>query len=287
MQSYFYPITRTNFSFEDDNINVVFKKVGNFRTTSALKSSCSIIVTVKDEASVINSFYDNLVDFIEKYNISEPKSNLPYIREIIFVDGGSQDNTVKLIERKVGKSQSFSVIIAMQPLGTKLAYAEYLGATIATGDYIIKIDGDGQHNVSIAYELLKHSSKFDVVIASRYIGSGGSRWSPMRGIISRIARAEFHVVFPHLRNVKDPLSGFFLCKRSILPNKPPHKDGFKYLMHILAITSKIKVHEIPYIIEERKLGESKILSSGHKMILNYNKELINCIKIRLNTAGKI
>ena len=275
-----------NIPYEDESLRVIFKKEGNNPEYENKMRTCSIVVTVKNEAPNIASLYNNLHDLVENNNQSQKKLAFPFVKEIIIVDGGSTDGTIDILGGLADRIRSFTLIVIKQPLNTKLAYAEYCGAMTASGDYIVKMDGDGQHDVSTAIDMLKNASNYDIVIASRHIEDGGSKWKPIRGVISRAAKAEFHALFPRLWHVKDPLSGFFLCKRDALPKIPPNKNGFKYLLHILALKPGLRVLEVPFIIQERSFGQSKIAASARSMVLNYNRELIYCYRLHRKALRK-
>lgn len=100
--------------------------------------------------------------------------------DIIVIDDGSDDNTAKVI-RKMG--------IHVISLPFNMGY----GAALQTGykyahtkghDYLVQIDGDGQHDPAYITSLLTSLKKkeADVIIGSRFLGHGGYKPSMLRGL---------------------------------------------------------------------------------------------------------
>ena len=61
-----------------------------------------------------------------------------------------------------------------------------------------------------------------------------------------------------LTRVKDPLSGFFACRRDVISGMPLTGQGFKILLEILAQGMYSRVIEYPISFCERRTGRSKI-----------------------------
>ena len=68
-----------------------------------------------------------------------------------------------------------------------------------------------------------------------------------------------HALLRETRSIKDPMSGFFIFRRSILDGKKIESSGYKVLLELLVKSgSETKVTEIPYVFGKRILGESKL-----------------------------
>src|SRR6266581_602649 len=94
------------------------------------------------------------------------------------------------------------------------------------------------------------------VVASRYVpGADIESWPVRRHLISLgatlIARIGLRV------RCRDPLSGFFVFRRSFLRSVRIRGDGNKPLLEILVQAQPI-VSEVPYIFRNRRNGESKL-----------------------------
>ena len=124
----------------------------------------AIVVPAFNEAKVISKVISDLL------------KNAPQNSEIIVVNDGSEDFTLRELEKFSGQITIFSHLINCG-----------LGAAIATGfsyakendfNYMITIDADGQHRVKDLKKVFTAllENKTDVVIGSRLINSKGMPW---------------------------------------------------------------------------------------------------------------
>jgi dolichol-phosphate mannosyltransferase len=105
------------------------------------------------------------------------------------------------------------------------------------------------------------SGKSDLVIASRYVQSGDASagFSTARRLSSMLGNALTNILLK--TNVSDPMSGFFMLKRSIIDAVAPKLSpgGFKLLVDILVSSpSGLRVSEKPYVFRPRQVGQSKL-----------------------------
>jgi dolichol-phosphate mannosyltransferase len=206
------------------------------------------------------------------------------ISELVFVDDGSSDGTVQLLRSLALSADglSISVIERQYPVGP--ANAEICGICHCSNDLVVKLDADGQHPVSFVEKLLQsYSPDIDLVIASRYIHGGESNRSRIRGVISRIARLMAKAAVPSARRVGDPVSGYFLVRRNLVTDLDPSKSRYKLLLHILAANSGLKFVEVPYRMEDRRKGQSKIVGVSLDYAVKYVIELVGYWRL---TVGK-
>ena len=190
--------------------------------------------------------------------------------ETIVVDDNSPDGTGKIVEdyiSSIKKMAEDTIDIIHRKTKNGLSSAILNGIQSAKGDVIVIMDSDFSHPPHIIpkmIEAFKHH-RCDMVVASRYINGGRVLgWNIKRRIISKgatlIAKKGLGV------KIKDPMSGFFAFRKSIIKETNFDALGYKFLLEVLVKTKGIKVKEIPYTFENRKFGSSKLSSS---MILYY------------------
>lgn len=181
--------------------------------------------------------------------------------EVIFVDD-STDNTPDVITQ-VGQEFPFDVSVIARPAERRngLGMAVVEGITAAKAEWICVMDGDLQHPPEVIPQLLAHAQETGatLVAASRLTDGGstaGLSWR--RKIISYTLAVASRALFPsRLRQLTDPLTGFFLVKREALVPDTLRPEGFKILLEILVRTPHLRLAELPFEFGERLSGESK------------------------------
>lgn len=135
------------------------------------------------------------------------------------------------------------------------------GIRRARGEWLCVLDADLQHPPEMIPELLATAirEKLDVVIGSRYVDGGqDNALSTGRRMVSRTCAMAAKTLFPiRLRNVTDPLSGFFLLRREAINTDELHPHGFKILLEILGRNPKLTAGEVGFDFTERYAGVSK------------------------------
>lgn len=180
--------------------------------------------------------------------------------EILFVDD-STDATPDVI-RTVAASAPVPVrlIHRDKPTGG-LGGAVIQGLAEAAADACLVIDGDLQHppeKIPEMWERFSHGD-VDVVIASRYAGGGTAHGlaDRTRVLVSKASTALTRAMFPvRLREVSDPMTGFFLIDRRSVDQAVLRPRGFKILLEILA-RRPMRIAEVPFDFADRHAGESK------------------------------
>ena len=99
----------------------------------------------------------------------------------------------------------------------------------------------------------------DLVIASRYCGQGrADGLGPVRARISTACGSAARLLFPlRLGGVTDPMSGFFLVRRSAVDLDALRPRGFKILLELLVRGPGLRTTEVGYAFASRSAGESK------------------------------
>src|SRR5512147_1129420 len=182
--------------------------------------------------------------------------------EVLFVDD-STDDTPEVI-RKLQEWFPLEVrLIARPPERRKngLGGAVVEGFQQARGTWVCVMDADLQHPPEVIPQLLYQAKKTgaDLVMGSRLApGGDASSLGFKRMFISQTFAWVTKIAFPaRLRNVTDPLTGFFLTRRAALKMEELKPDGFKILLEILVSQPELKVSEVPIHFGQRHAGESK------------------------------
>jgi dolichol-phosphate mannosyltransferase len=220
------------------------------------------------EVSLIIPTYnerENLHALIER--ISGSLTGYEY--EVVVVDDNSIDGTGQLADEL---SEKYPIRVIHRAGKEGLASAIVDGYKLAEGEILGVLDADLQHPPEKISNLLKEiKNGKDIAIASRYIkNSGIEKWSFKRKIISKGSMILAYLIFPKIRPIKDPLSGFFLIKRSVVNNIILNPVGYKILLEILVRGRYSNVVEVPYVFRDRNAGKSNL---NIKEQINYLQHL--------------
>jgi dolichol-phosphate mannosyltransferase len=120
----------------------------------------------------------------------------------------------------------------------------------------------------------------DMTVASRHVlGGGVSDWSIGRRIVSRTAQVIGLLLLPGVvGRVSDPLSGYFMIRRTAIEGVELSPLGYKILIEVLARGHFPWIGEVPYVFHERALGGSKATAGVY---LDYLRHLL-----RLRLSGR-
>ncbi|HZR30288.1 MAG TPA: polyprenol monophosphomannose synthase [Terriglobales bacterium] len=183
--------------------------------------------------------------------------------ELIVIDDDSRDGTESIVKHVAQQDTRVRLLLRQNQRGLAGAIAH--GWRHSQAEVLGVIDADLQHPPEVLPELWKTmQAGHDLVIASRYAAPGGMReWNLIRRLLSKIStRLAWPFQRPGIR-VKDPLSGFFLVRRSSLDGISLQPEGFKILLEILVKGRIRSVAEVPFVFGLRQAGSSKAdLSTG-------------------------
>jgi len=182
--------------------------------------------------------------------------------EIIFVDD-STDDTPDAIEALRGHYRPETILIHRpeQQRGDGLGGAVVRGLRAARAPWVCVMDADLQHPPELLPRMLAATEEdsVDLVVASRYCGGGeANSFGRLRATISQGSTNVARAMFPNrLRNVTDPMSGFFLVRRDAINLEALQPNGFKILLEIIGRSPGLRTTEVPFQFGTRHAGESK------------------------------
>ena len=180
--------------------------------------------------------------------------------EVIFVDDDSPDGTAHEARELAQQDRRVRCI---QRVGRRgLASAVIEGALSSSAPLIAVMDGDLQHDDTILPEMIRQlrASDLDVVVGSRYVAGGAlNEWDSTRKQMSRFATSLAAGLVP--RDLRDPMSGYFVVRSELLRSIVPRLSGYGYkiLLDLFASSPRpLRFVEVPYSFRSRRHGESKL-----------------------------
>jgi dolichol-phosphate mannosyltransferase len=230
----------------------------------------SVIVPTFNEALNIDRLVTQLAQLLD-----EP---FGHRYEIIIVDDNSPDRTWELAQKLVGERPPLRVMRREQERG--LSTAVIRGWQAARGEVLCVIDADLQHPPDVVlalYRIIERGA--DIAVASRHLEGGGvSDWSMVRRIVSRTAQLIGLLILPGVvGRVTDPMSGYFMIRRSAIEGVELNPLGYKILIEVLARGKLPWVGEVPYVFIERAHGGSKATA---RVYVDYLRHLL---RLRLSS----
>src|SRR5947208_3144549 len=196
---------------------------------------------------------ENIEQLLAELASVAPRLNGP--AEVVLVDDRSPDGTAELAG-ELGRGKGLNVRVVTRNGPRSLGGAIAHGLDVCRRDLVCVMDADLSHPPGLIPSLIESLDGADGVVASRYVpGADIQSWPARRHLMSfgatLIARIGLRVPCP------DPLSGFFVFRRSFLRSVRIRGDGNKPLLEILVQARPI-VSEIPYVFRNRRNGESKL-----------------------------
>lgn len=202
--------------------------------------------------------------------------------EVVFVDD-STDNTPDVI-RKLQEWFPLPIKLIQRRRGLRkdgLGGAVVEGFKASQAKWMFVMAADMQHPPEMVPQMLLQAQKTgaDMVLGSR-LASRGNASSP--GFTHRLISYAFawttRMTFPQrLHGVSDPLTGFFMARRTAINPDELQPDGFNILFQILVSHPNLKVVELPIPIGYHNTGESKV---SVRETVKFFREMI-----RLHLAG--
>ncbi|MBU6430872.1 MAG: polyprenol monophosphomannose synthase [Patescibacteria group bacterium] len=203
----------------------------------------SLIIPTYNEAKNVPFLIEEIFGAVDKNKID---------LEFIIVDDNSPDGTGKIAEELASK-YPVRVIHRRGKLGLGTAVIE--GFKLSKREYMGAMDGDMSHNPVILNQMISSLVDNDIAIGNRFgEGSGIENWGLHRRMISGAGVFLAKI----LTRTKDPLSGYFFMKKSVISGVKLKTTGYKILFEILVKGNYKKVKEFPYTFRMRKYSASKL-----------------------------
>ena len=181
--------------------------------------------------------------------------------EVIVVDDNSKDGTIDVLRQLGSLDRRIRSIRRIRRRGLSGACLE--GILSSSAPIVAIIDADLQHDERLLPRLYErmNSANVDLAVATRYReqDTASEGFSGIRHVGSQLANKLASIVISS--PLSDPMSGFFMIRRSIVEELAPRlsQRGFKLLLDIVATARRpLKIEEISYTFRPRLHGESKL-----------------------------
>jgi glycosyltransferase involved in cell wall biosynthesis len=173
--------------------------------------------------------------------------------EVIVIDDGSSDDTAAEAEKAGAKVYS-------HPYNIGNGAAVKSGIRIASGDVLVFMDGDGQHDPAEIEKLLEYMPEYDMVVGARSIANQASLG---RALGNKIYNwfASYVAKF----SIKDLTSGFRAVKINIARNflyLLPNTYSYPTTLTLGVLRSGLSVKYVPIKTKKREGGKSNIKIVG-------------------------
>lgn len=207
--------------------------------------SVSVIVPTFQEA-------DNLSGLLEALRRLKEAHQLGL--EVLIMDDNSQDGTEAVVQ-----SLNLPWVRLITRQGDRgLSQAVIEGFQHAENEAIVVMDADLSHPVEKIPEMLSALAQGDdFVIGSRFVNGASieETWGAFRWLNSKVAS----LIASPFTQVKDPMSGFFAFRKTLLAQCAPlNPVGYKIGLELLVKSHCSKVREIPIHFANRQHGQSKL-----------------------------
>ncbi len=204
-----------------------------------------MVIPTYNERERLETLVDQVLDVCDSHGITA---------EIVIVDDNSPDGTGPLADR-LAETRAVTVLHRSGKLGLGSAVVE--GFAVARGAVVGVMDADLSHPASVVPVLYRTllDAAVDFALGSRYVRGGGSEaWPLGRQVLSTIACWAARPLTP----ARDPMSGFFMMRRSVAAGVQTTAQGFKIGLEYLVRLRPRSIAEVPFVFIGRATGESKM-----------------------------
>lgn len=183
--------------------------------------------------------------------------------EVLVVDDNSPDGTSAEVKRMMAEDARIHVLDRERKMGLGTAYVAGFKYAIANGyDYVFEMDADHSHDPTTLPRFLAAIEDYDLVLGSRYIqGVNVINWPMKRLLLSYFANQYSRIVtgLP----VRDATGGFKCFRVEVLKSidlDRVRSNGYSFQieMSFKAWKKGYRLHEIPIIFMDRRVGTSKM-----------------------------
>lgn len=211
-------------------------------------SKISVIIPTYNEAGNIIRLVKAVEEVILKHNLRA---------EVIIVDDDSPDGTGMIAKEKFKDNKGIKVYVRKKERG--LATAILTGIRKSMGDVVLGMDADFNHNPKDIPRFVEKLAHCDLVVGSRFIGSGGMD-DKFRYFLTLVFNLILRTFFKF--PTTDNISGYYAIKKEkllCLPLQFIYQGYGEYHLRLVYLAGKygLVINEIPVYYHQRYYGQSK------------------------------
>lgn len=204
----------------------------------------TVVVPIYNEGEILPSIMPSMIEFCNNRSW-----------RIIFVNDGSRDNSRQILD---AYCDSPNVRVVHHKVNRGYGGALKTGISQAVTDYVVTIDGDGQHNLEDVEKVLQYAIEKD---ADMVVGKRDEKNSSglYRSIGKTIIRAFTRTLIP--LPITDLNSGFKLYRTELVKKYItvcPESMAFSDVITLVFLSERNLVLEHPIRVTPRQVGQSTI-----------------------------
>jgi len=203
---------------------------------------CSVVASVFNEEECVMMFYQSLLKTLDTLNINY---------EIIFVNDGSSDNSLSILQEIAAADRKVKVVSFSKNFGHEAAMIA--GIDHARGEAVVCMDSDLQHPPALIPEMLqKKAEGFEVINMVRTVRKDAGFWQKMNSKL-------FYKFINGISSVKlaENASDFFLISQKVCKIlRKDFRERTRFLRGIIQLVG-FKKTTIAYEAPHRAAGKSK------------------------------
>lgn len=201
----------------------------------------SIVIPVYNEDTIIHTFHQRLSTVLDA---------LPFSAEILYVNDGSRDNSLTIIQDLQKKDPRIGIVDLSRNFGKEIALSA--GLDYCQGDAVIVIDADLQDPPELIPTLIERWQQgFDVVCAKRSSRAGES-W------LKKFSAHVFYRILQRLSHIQIPLDtgDFRLISRRVVDSLKKLRETHRFMKGLFSWVG-FKTTFVTYEREPRVGGKTK------------------------------
>ncbi len=202
----------------------------------------SLIIPIFNEEKLISELISRTISAIEAFTADY---------EVVFVDDGSTDSSVKLILSQREKNKKIKLITLSRNFGHQAAYTA--GLEYSKGDIVGMMDGDLQDPPELLGEMYRKLMDEDLeIVSGKRTGRKGSR---RRNLASTL----FHSVFRNIGELKniENYGNFSMMKRIAVDALLSMNEKVRYLPGLRSMIG-FRQGYVEYVRDDRLKGRPKM-----------------------------